>query len=535
MKIIPFARESSTPPTPEPTKRFGTFPRVRAKDEDEPVETLAARFSDLTSGPLSPPLSASSFKSTFSSNQGSGMTSSPATSPELGHQDLPVGRKSGSHGRRDGCRLKGTSSRESVRSLFSSSSTQSLTAKALEESEWEKTLEEAASRASWHSSINHRPRRHGGSGHKRGASNQSTWPRAISNPVHQRDSLMLNHVFVDASDDGRSDGYAESAYSGFPVGDGSSYSGEVSRQHSVAESSWSVQSRPAYAAPSEKVDSTGQGRFGTLPRIKTRRPSTTGTSFRGEPAQFELKPSSAGAPRPVALGTASLGRATSLRRRAVPDAASIWQMGRRRSSGVGFSNGSFSAGGATRMMPTIPQGHSRETSLADSVLDDDVTGWAGVDPYAQDPSSAFPRGYSIGSGRQDSLASDGSGEFIPLRFAGRRESQDDLALLSYRRRSSNNSAASSAGDPATAAAGMGAPVFNLHPFQRRPSIQRSVSSQDALVFRRRRADVPEAVTGSEAEDGDGDALDADNEGWCRRRSTFSNVLDPATQVAPCAA
>lgn len=534
MKIIPFARETKLPPAPEPAQRFGTFPRVRAKDDDEPVEILAARFSDLNSGSLSPPLSASSFKTTFSSIH---TVSSPATSPELGHPELPLVRKSGSHGRRDG-RLKGTSSRESVRTLFSSSSSQSLNAKAKEESDWEKTLEDAASRASWQSSINHRPRQHTASGHKRTASNQSTWPRAISNPVHQRDSLMLEHVFVDATDNGQSSQYAAPCYSGFPVENDSSWSLPGSRQHSVAGSNSSLQSRSAYAVPPPQAAKTvGQGRFGTLPRMKVRRPSTTGSSFRGEPAAFELKPTASAVPsQPAALGTASLGRATSLRRRAIPDAASLWQMGRRRSSGMGFSgnaSGSFSAavgGGAARMLPTIPQGHSRETSLADDDLE--PPSWAGIDPYTQPLSSTdiFARGY-----RQDSLASDGSGEFIPLRFYGaRRESQDDLALLPNRRRSSNNSNASSAsfasGRAAAGGEGNGAaggPVFNLHPFQKRPSlIRRSISSQDATAgFRRHAADVP--VSEAEDGDGDGDLIDLiDNNGWCRRRSTFSNLVDP---------
>ncbi|SPO31012.1 uncharacterized protein UTRI_05351_B [Ustilago trichophora] len=533
MKIIPFARESSSAasPLPDHGQKFSTFPRIRSKvSDDEPMETLAARISDLNTDPLSPPLSATSVKSTFSSITGGMVSSSPATSPEMGHPDLPGTHRSGSHDRRDGCRLKGTSSLESVRSLFSSSSSQSLNTKALEESEWEKTLEDAASRASWHSSINHRPRQHTLSNassskkpsHKRNVSNQSTWPRAISNPVHQRDSLLLEHVFVDASDDGSASQYAASSYSGYPVGDDGGWSVAGSRQHSFAWSNYSAQSRPAYIAPMENA---GQGRFGTLPRVKTRRPSTTGTSFRGEPAQFELKPPSLTTPpsRSAALGTASLGRATSLRRRAVPDAASIWHMGRRRSSGIGFhsNNGSFSGGGTARMMPTIPQGHSRETSLADSVVNDETPSWAGIDPYTQDPAEPHPRGYSISSSaRQDSLASDGSGDFIPLRvFPARRESQDDLALLNFRRRSSNSStSANSTNDPAATR-----PVFNLHPFQKRPQIGRSFSSQEAF---RRHADVPEPVT-SETEDGN---LRDDGEGWCRRRSSFTTSLVPAPSL-----
>ncbi|SPO30734.1 uncharacterized protein UTRI_05351 [Ustilago trichophora] len=536
MKIIPFSRESSSAPSPLPEhgQKFGTFPRIRGKvRNDEPIETLAARFSDLNTDSLSPPLSASSVKSTFSSINGGMASSSPATSPELGHPDLPGGRRSGSHGRREGCRLKGTSSRESVRTLFSSSSSQSLNAKALEESEWEKTLENAASRASWHSSINHRPRQHTlsnassskSSSHRRNVSNQSTWPRAISNPVHQRDSLLLEHVFVDASNDGSASQYAASSYTGYPVGDDGSWSAVGSRQHSLAGSNNSAQPRSRYIAP---MDNAGQRRFGTLPRVKARRPSTTGISFRGEPAQFELKPSTLTATpsRPAALGTASLGRATSLRRRAHPEVASIWHMGRRRSSGIGLSsnNGSFSAGGTARMMPTIPQGHSRETSLADSVIDDETSSWAGIDPYTQDPAEPYPRGYSLGGvgARQDSLASDGSGDFIPLRvFYSRRESQDDLALLNFPRRSSNNSSTTctnTTNDPPGIR-----PVFNLHPFQKRPQIARGFSSQEPF---RSHADVPEPVT-SEAEDQD---FSKDGEGWCRRRSSFTNALTPSSGV-----
>nr|CDI55025.1 hypothetical protein BN887_03058 [Melanopsichium pennsylvanicum 4] len=515
MKIIPFARESISPPKPaaEQGHRFGTFPRTRAKQHDEPIEVLAERFSDLNSGALSPPLSSSSIKSTFSSGNA---LSTPATSPELGHPELPLGRKSGSHGRKEGRRLKANSSRESVYSLFSSCSSQNLTSKALEESEWEKILEEAASRASWHSSINHRPRQHTSSNvssHKRTIpANQLTWPRTISNPVHLSNSLLLEHVFVDISDDGRS----ESSYSGFP-------DNSWSRQTSVAESNASLQSRSAYASHLEKPDIGGPGRFGTLPRIKNRRPSTTGTSFRGEPVMFQLKPP--GAPqREVVLGTASLGRATSLRQRVVPDAASVFQMRRRRSSGLGL-NDSLCNVGVTRTLPTIHQGHSRETSLADSAIDNNVhtdrdkgvaMSWLGVDPYSQDPMDAFPRGYSVG-GRHDSFASDTSGEFVPLRFYNRRESQDDLALLNIRRRSSNNSA--------TVETEAAMPAFNLQPFStstsKRQVLARSFSTKEVSI--RHYADVPEAVTASEAEAEDDDLLD----GWCRRRSTFSSIIDPA--------
>ncbi|SPO47595.1 uncharacterized protein PSANT_05283 [Moesziomyces antarcticus] len=488
MKIIPFARESSSPAV-EAAPRFSTFPRARSKGTDEPLETLADRFSGMAMDSLSPPSSASSFTSTFSST--------PATSPEMGMSELPA-RRSGSHGRREGCRLKGTSSRESVRTLFSSPSSGSLTAKVPshdEESEWERTLQSAASRASWQSSINHRPRPHApaSSGHSRTAS-QSTWPRAISKPVHQRDSLLLEHVFVDASDDGVGS-YAESAYSRFPADHESSYDPRSRGPSVVSSSSYAPPvRRPARhgQAPSEGQEELGQGRFGTLPRVKTRRPSTTGTSVRGEPARFELQPSAPQRPVPVrnvVLGTASLGRATSLRRR--PETTSIWQMGRRRSSGVGSLShaGSFSAG-AARMMPTIPQGHSRETSLADSVDD-------GIDP-CEVGDELFARGYSV---RHDSLASDGSGEWIPLRFGSwRRESQDDLALLSPARRDSFVQRAA-------------APVFNLTPFRRPTMDAGRRDSRSAQV-----PDVPEAVTSETEEDG------IDLEGWCRRRSTFSDQI-----------
>ena len=535
MKIIPFVREHSTqtPAQHEKESRFNSFPRFRSKDHDEPIETLASRFSDLTSGPLlSPPLSASSFRSAFSSSPSGGTSSSPATSPELGQLELSAKRRSGNLGRRP----KSSASRESVRTLFQSASTHSLKSKASQqdqESEWEKELREAAERASWHSSITHRPRpQFSRRQTERPVSKQSTWPRAISSPVHERDSLMLGHVFVDASDDGRSSQYASSRNNslyGLPMSASASQASNAS-----AAGQYCLPSRPAYTAPAaERSDSNEQSRFGTLPRVKVRRPSTTSSSVMGEPA--------------------SLGRASTLSRPAATDAASVWQMGRRRSSGIG---GSFSAGGATRMMPTIPQGHSRENSQAESNADDEAYSWLGIDPYAQGD-EVFARGYSIRSVRRDSTASDGSGEVVPLRLGSwRRESQDDLALLGIRRRSSSN--ASSASSVSPGAVGGSAPVFNLQPFQRRPSIVRSTSTQVVsssspvtplfLVPRgagggeggRRRfsrstpvPDVPEAVT-SDGEDID--ALDISG-GWCRRRSTFSSALDPKARVAtqvPCA-
>ncbi|KAJ9474914.1 hypothetical protein PHBOTO_004776 [Pseudozyma hubeiensis] len=536
MKIIPFARESpSAPPSSalEHTQRYGTFPRIRRMESEERVETLAARFSEMNTEYLSPPHSASSMQSTFSSTQSTGARSTPATSPEMTLPDLPSGRRSGSHGRRP----KSASSRESVRTLFNSNSSHSLHSKAASqqqqqqlttnESEWERMLEAAESQASWQTSIEHRPRPHPPSpSSSRGAAG-GTWPR-ISSGVQQQNGLQLEHMFVDASEEAKERAYAESSYSGFPVGRNDSewsvgMSAAGSRQASIA-------SRPPMSRSHASVDrNAGQAKFGTLPRAKTKRPSTTGSSMRGEPAQFGLKPASQRS-QPTendVLGTASLGRATMLRKRQVPDAASVWQMGRRRSSGVGLSPttyGSFSAGGATRMMPTIPQGHSRETSLAETATATDEyesLPWLGVDPYAQDPADPFPRGYSI-SHRQDSLASESGGEYLPIRFYTRRESQDDIALLDMARRR-DSSPSQEAQEP----------IFNLHPFQKtsptRPGLTRSTSSPaDEKVYGRyfRHADVPEAVTGSEAEDDGASELDGD--GWCRRRSTFSSVLPSPT-------
>ena len=160
------------------------------------------------------------------------------------------------------------------------------------------------------------------------------------------------------------------------------------------------------------------------------------------------------------------------------------------------------------MMPTIPQGVSREpSSVDDPPPDGEKPLWLGIDPYAQD--LGFARRYSH---RSDSVtgADAGLGEYVPFRFYTRRESQDDIALLHIQRRSSNNSA-----DNAETSRGAG-PVFDLDPF-RRPSMGRSASSHE--VYRRRfsRPDVPEAVTGwLEADDVDG-------QGWCRRRSTLECV------------
>ena len=134
----------------------------------------------------------------------------------------------------------------------------------------------------------------------------------------------------------------------------------------------------------------------------------------------------------------------------------------------------------------------------------------GVDPCAVDD-ELFARGYSV---RHDSLASDGSGEWIPLRFGSwRRESQDDLALLSPARRDS------------FVQHDRTAPVFNLTPFRRPTPDNARRYSRSAQV-----PDVPEAVTSaSETEDNDATNLD----GWCRRRSTFSDQIHPSpARTAP---
>ncbi|CBQ68951.1 conserved hypothetical protein [Sporisorium reilianum SRZ2] len=484
MKIIPFARETPAPPAADPSQRFGTFPRVRSKDVDEPVETLAARFCDLSTSALSPPNSASSVNSTFSLSNGS----TPATSPELSLPDLPNGRGSGSYGRRARCPRR-PSSLDSVRSLFSMSSGHQTTAPkpiTAEESEWEKVLQDAEKRASWQSSINHRPRQHTPSTpnpHARIASYQMSWPRSGPRPAsaqqHQQNGLLLEHMFVDAGDDGQ---YGRGSYSAVSAGGGEgSWSLPVSvagsRHASVADGSLGHSRSMQFALG----DDGEQGRFGTLPRVKSRRPSAT--AVRGDPAPFELK----SAPRNAAVqGTSSLGRAT-LRKRAVPDAASMWQVGRRRSSGLAPPLS------ATTRMPTIPQGHSRDSSLVDEPPTDDPP-WLGIDPYAQP------------SYQQDSLTPPTDGEYLPFRFYARRESQDVLVRLAN-------------------AASAAAPVFNLHPFQsraRRPSMgARSASSYE--LYKRSFAcpDVP-----MEAEDDDL-FEDDDGNGWCRRRSTVASV-----QVAP---
>ncbi|KAJ1019858.1 hypothetical protein NDA13_006081 [Ustilago tritici] len=421
-------------------QKFGTFPRAAPSKyhnsaHEEEVETLVERFSDLrTNPPLSPPLSVSSFKSTFSTSQNG---STPATSPEMGGQNelstssFSTGRKSGYYGRR----FKATS-RESVRSIFSSSSSASLKGASLfraEENEWEETLEQASSRASWQSSINHRPRQH-----------QMTWPKVFSSspsassssapPVEE--GLWLEHMFVDAtSEDGR---YAESTYSGFPVDGGS-------RQASDAEG---LASRPSFSS-----------KFGSFGRIKGRRPRIL-----ANPALAQV------------LGTSSLGRAASMRRTR-QNAAEVWSMGRRRSSAA--AAGSFSTEGAARMMPTTPQDHSRENSRADEIEEDfDIqdASWIGVDP--------FTSGYPI---RHDGFAFDGSGELIHLRFGSwRRGSQDDLAFIRHRSSSISSNSPSSEN--------VGGPVFNLHPFKRPSVVGRRRFSRSAAV-----PDVPEAASSASGE------------------------------------
>uniref|UniRef100_V5GS57 Uncharacterized protein n=1 Tax=Kalmanozyma brasiliensis (strain GHG001) TaxID=1365824 RepID=V5GS57_KALBG len=433
MKIIPFVREPASPPP-----KSGTFPRTRTRE----TEDLASRFNDLTTDSLSPPLSASSTH----------FSSTPATSPETSMGELPS-RKSGSHPR-PSSRLRGTPSRESVRSLFAPPQLASP-----HELEWEKTLEDAAARASWQSSIEHRPRPHRVSSSNSVPTrvSQSTWPR-VSAPTPVANSLQLEHVFVDA-------GSVRGPFAGgLPGGVPESVAG----------------SRHASLAPAP-LGGREADKFRTLPRGKTKRPSTTGSSM----LRSQTHPSRS-------FGDTSnrlVGRIKPARD--IPDASSVWQMGRRRSSG--FVPTTAFAGGSTRKMPTIPQGHSRETSAAEMAEEDFP--WSGVDPYTQSPGDAFPRGFS----RKDSFVSDGPGEYLPFSF-GRRESRDDIALLTRRRSSSNSS--------------QEGPIFRP---TFRPTFGRSTSSGEL----RHRPDVPEAVTGSEAEDGE-----VDDEGWCRRRSTFASVGVP---------
>lgn len=378
MKIIPSFGAPKESPSPSARsssqeRRFNTFPRVRpataGAEVDEPVETLATQFSVMAwqQNTLSPPSSASSYTTTFSSSQGG---SSTATSPEMVNGDLPgsVGRTS--WGKKDGSRVRAATSRESLRTFFSqqhtspNSSTQTLNKIAQQgsdEADWEKTLEDAATRASWQSSISHRPRNK----HRYTPSTQpqSTWPRIISNPVHQRDSLMLEHVFVDASDDGASS-YASSAYSGYPMDNESCASLPMGPSLSSASFASSIfvgnQSQRAQGSPlvhginastttvpliSISSASAQSGRtkraFDTLPRAskgRIQRPSTTGSSVRGEPVAFGLRnvdpfDTSRSAASPVLSGSASLGRMTDKqRKRPYLDPNVMWSMGRRRSS-----------------------------------------------------------------------------------------------------------------------------------------------------------------------------------------------------------
>lgn len=232
-----------------------------------------------------------------------------------------------------------------MRSLFSMSSGGhgAVNVKAnTEETEWEKVLEEAEKRASWQSSINYRPRQHGkvvGKG-ERTASYQMSWPRAGAGPAAREGvgccwSMCLSmRVRRGCCMGGRGARRVLWGWS-LPV----SVAG--SRHASVASAQ-----RLSHVAVGED---DGQGRFGTLPRVNTM-----------------LLRREAAASYSTVQGTALLGRAT-LRRRQIPDAASIWQLGRRRSSGLAHSN-SFS--GSTRTMPAIPQGHSRETSLVDDLTED---------------------------------------------------------------------------------------------------------------------------------------------------------------------
>lgn len=564
MKMIPFTREAPSVAqfTAHRAPRFGTFPRVRAETEEK-VEALAEHFSKLNADPLSPPLSISSYVSTGST---------PETSPELLLLDLPTGHGSGGYSQRH----KSASSRESIRTFFPAPSLPRLISRPgsqsresgrinssnpmshgshpklsspTKESEWKKTLNYAAGRASWQSSISHRPRKQQAaasisfSRSTTASGNQSTWPR-ISNPIHRHNTLLLEHMFVDAGDDGQLGQYTTSSLSAFASENDGPCSlmrcSADSRQEYSRRSSVAIASKASTSSPVEwpQVNSC-PGRFSAMPSVKPRRPSTTGSWMRCESAQFGFKTalqraaSSAVECTHVVIGTASLGRAASLRKRTIPNAASIWQKGGRRSSGVGVAaatataTGAFSTSGVTSMMPTIPQGHTRDSSLADTIGDDgDEHGsmpWLGLDPYAQDRADTLAR-YSI-SQLSDGLTSDaGLGEFVPFRFYTRRESKDDIAQLDLaRRRSSNESDA-----------GQG-PVFNLDPFRRssasrRPSWPRGVVSYEGYHRTFTRPDVPEAVTGSEAEDADADADEnqtqtyLNGDGWCRRRSTFSTVF-----------
>ncbi|TKY88854.1 hypothetical protein EX895_002095 [Sporisorium graminicola] len=502
MKIIPFTREDHAPPPADTVQPFGTFPRVRTNAaRNEPVETLAARFCELSPSSPSPRNSVSSVHSIFS-------TGGASPSPEMSPPDLPTGCGSGSYARR--CARGGPkrpSSKDSVRSLFSLSSTlqngPSKSNTTSEATEWEQVLKDAEKRAVWQSSISHRPRQHSSlrSG-ARTASHHMSWPRSGPRPwasqSRPQDTLLLEHMFVDAGGGGQE--YGRESYSGLPVGADGSWSLPVSaagsRRPSIAAGTMSSQ----VPIVSSIEDYACQSRFGTLPRVKSKRPSTTAMRGGTTPSQPDTP---AGG---TVLGTSSLGRATALRRRPVPDAASFWAMGRRRSSGLapGISTTS------TRMMPTIPQGHSRETSL--TAADDNgpqTPPWLGMDPYA-----------ATGQ-RCDSFASEagggGGGELLPFRFFPRRGSQDDLALLSSRPRTALSGASAGASE---------GPLFNLHPFApRRPSIGRSASSYDRHPRRFSRPDVPEAVTGSEES---ADPFD-DGDGWCRRRSTLASLGLPQPQ------
>lgn len=591
MKIIPSfgAPKDSPPPSARSSsqeRRFNTFPRVRpataGAEVEEPVETLATHFSVMAwqQNTLSPPSSASSYTTTFSSSQGG---SSAATSPEMTNGDLPGSVGRASWGKKDGSKVRAASSRESLRTFFSqhnspNSSTQTLskiTQQCSDEADWEKTLEDAATRASWQSSISHRPRQK----HRYTPSSnpQSTWPRIISSPVHQRDSLMLEHVFVDASDDGASS-YASSAYSGYPMDNESCSSLPMGPSLSSASFASSVfvgnQSQrapgsplvhgnaPMTAVPMISISSASskserpKRAFDTLPRAskgRIQRPSTTGSSVRGEPVAFGLRNGEAfntsrSAASPVLSGSASLGRVTDKqKKRPYLDPNVMWSMGRRRSSGriegLPPSPSSVTVPTTANTMPTIPQGHSRETSLAD---DDDEqqplqTGQTLADgrmvilpSFSAPHLGAFGRKISIAA----SEYSDEGGDFIPLRLGslGRRaSSQDPVRHLA----------------PASSI-GPDRPIkFDLTSFQTAPLAAKEPAGSRLLTppitprtsscvggtldrrFSRSGLvpDVPE--TASEAEDGD--LLDYDyNTTGRRRRSTFS-VPEPSLALLSAAA
>ncbi|PWY98146.1 hypothetical protein BCV70DRAFT_233404 [Testicularia cyperi] len=632
MKIIPFAREPAGPPSPTvPERRHHTFPRLRLqKDEPEPVETLASHFEGISitgaTQTLSPPSSASSLRSNFSiSGSAHGGMSSSATSPDLLRNELDTFHSNHSAnsavGRKEsGKRCKSATSRESMKALFGHTnkpSSSSLSSSGLDaEADWERTLEEAANRASWQSSISHRPRSHHIS-HSRSGS-QLTWPR-ISQPGHQREGLMLEHVFVDASDDGHAS-YTSSIYSPFVDANGSTSSLPMSvcssssfaprpslyytpppmhvqqehqqrRRSGLANPSDSRVpsisiSGPSFAAtmaqgPSRPTDTGGScardetegKRYDTLPRMTSRRrPSTTGSSVLGEPAAFGFKsvdPLQNARYVPASSGTSSVGRSAGIKRRPLMDPnpivpKQVWEMGRRRSSGrlVGLPNTtSQTATGSTTTMPTIPQAHSRETSLADEedeaslelVLETEGDQYLDAPEMTMHLGHLGPRGGAVDwsedstNEQLDAFPAGRSGSgFIPLRLSpstsaasiwlrtesgeSRRPSWDDLALLGHatREREGKDRAG---------------PRFDLSMFSPPTPPSRTSSTVKKPPVPPRRfsrstavPDVPETVTSSsDTEDLEFDLPDDESHlpPHLRRRSTFTPV-SPLNSVLPLA-